>query len=480
VEWGIEFALVKLQSSLTRSALLVIGWSLLLGAPGGALAAQGKGDALRELKAAARARDAQGFLDAARTVLQGAGARELREVVEAYGDLVSAEKGFDAEEFFSVHSEAARLAGRSVKGLAAELLKLLKTARAWGARLLALDAAVVASDSEPLQAPLVAIEDKDARVLRRALAYLRNAEPRIEGFAQKLAIVDAVLERYLKVDADKSLKGGEWERARMAFRETLAKYVKVSVPSAADFKNYVDVRRADPELFQPREHAAGGLTRLTLFGAEVSGKNIVFIIDVSGSMMATDPVKLPEKSSSGGTVVKGSEEEKKRLEEERKAQAERIESRRRITRAKQELSKVIGALPDDVRFNIISYSSDVSPWKTKSVAAGAGSRKEAREFIDRLKAEGITVTDMALDSAFEDIDIDTVYLITDGAPTHVGSQGPGRPPDADEIIAAIHARMKAVNFLRGVRIFTLGFPEADEEFLKQLAADHSGQYAPIE
>ena len=157
----------------------------------------------------------------------------------------------------------------------------------------------------------------------------------------------------------------------------------------------------------------------------------------------------------------------------------RILSRRRITRARKELARVIRNLPEDVRFNVIPYSTDVGSWKKKLTLATPSAKKSAENFIGALKAEGITVTDWALEAAFADLQVDTVYLITDGAPTHRGSRGPQRPVDADDIIKHIHRRMKHLNFLRGSRIFTLGFPDADEEFLKKLAREHSGTYTPI-
>ena len=94
-------------------------------------------------------------------------------------------------------------------------------------------------------------------------------------------------------------------------------------------------------------------------------------------------------------------------------------------------------------------------------------------------ADGITITDLALEEAFADLGVDTIYLITDGAPTHVGSRG-GFPEDAEELIKSIHRSTKAINFLRGVRIFTLGFRGAEEEFLKKLSRDHSGKYVRVE
>jgi len=36
-----------------------------------------------------------------------------------------------------------------------------------------------------------------------------------------------------------------------------------------------------------------------------------------------------------------------------------------------------------------------------------------------------------------------------------------------------------LNFRRGVRIFTLGFPGAEEEFLRTLSQEHNGKYRPI-
>ena len=85
-----------------------------------------------------------------------------------------------------------------------------------------------------------------------------------------------------------------------------------------------------------------------------------------------------------------------------------------------------------------------------------------------------------LEEAFSDLSLDTIYLVTDGAPTHVGSSGKGDPEDSAQIVRAIHKRMKELNFLRDVRIFTLGFKGAKEEFLKRLSQDHGGRYVAIE
>ena len=156
------------------------------------------------------------------------------------------------------------------------------------------------------------------------------------------------------------------------------------------------------------------------------------------------------------------------------------EERRRITRAKKELVRVVNALPSDVRFNLVTYSTDVDPWQEAMVKSSKGNKTGAGKYVEELRAEGVTVTDLALEEAFSDLSLDTIYLVTDGAPTHVGSSGRGDPEDSAQIVREIHNRMKELNFLRDVRIFTLGFKGAKEEFLKKLSEDHGGRYVAIE
>ena len=115
------------------------------------------------------------------------------------------------------------------------------------------------------------------------------------------------------------------------------------------------------------------------------------------------------------------------------------------------------------------------------VAASDANKKDAAHYVEGLKADGITVTDLALEEAFSDPTVDTIYLVTDGAPTHVGNSVPGQlPDDSPHLIREIHERVGELNFLRGVRIFTLGFKEANEEFLQKLAGENAGTYVAIE
>jgi len=188
-------------------------------------------------------------------------------------------------------------------------------------------------------------------------------------------------------------------------------------------------------------------------------------------MLATDPPRdeQMEKISRSTGVGKSVEE---RI-------ADLMESRRRILRARTELKRAVEGLGENKRFTVIAYSTEVQPWSVVLKDATKKNRSSAVSFIEKLQASGITVTDEALNIALSDPTLDTIYLVTDGAPTHMGSRGADMPPDAPELMRRILAETRAVNHLRGIRIFTLGFVDAEEEFLKRLASENNGRYVQI-
>ena len=51
--------------------------------------------------------------------------------------------------------------------------------------------------------------------------------------------------------------------------------------------------------------------------------------------------------------------------------------------------------------------------------------------------------------------------------------------NAKRIMSEIKGALKQWNYLRGVRVFTLGFEGAEEGFLKDLSKKHSGKYVRI-
>jgi uncharacterized protein YegL len=193
----------------------------------------------------------------------------------------------------------------------------------------------------------------------------------------------------------------------------------------------------------------------------------VFIIDVSGSMRIVDPGEGDSSGdASGGTAP--AEEVKK----------ERAEGQTRIARTKAELVKAIKALSKDVKFNIITYCHDIKSWKSDLQAATPENKQAAIEFTKGLTAGGLTYTDDALREAFKkNKDADTFLLLSDGAPTHIGDEPReewGGHSDSKELIAKIYKEVAELNRLRNVRINTIGFKDANMEFMRKLAKDNGG------
>ena len=421
-----------------------------------------------DLKKAVSRKDPEAFLEGFTAVLDTGERRAIKIGVDAYVSMARV-LGTGVEtsgEYYYLHSKAAN-AFKDAKGkyVTAEIEKIRKNKRAdWRGRLLILDAACFKSDLDLEASCIEALDDKAPQIVRRSLHYLRRSK--------KVPIVEKMVERYVAIETKRpSGDAAEWERALLTFQSSLQQMLHVDLPAAVDWKNYVAARKDRADFFEP-EKRGSARTALTLFGAAVTGKNICFILDVSGSMLSTDPAPRGADEATRRRTVVG--------DPARKGPREPPEERRRITRAKKELVRVVKALPSDVKFNLVSYSSDVDPWQEAMVKSSKGNKQEAGEYVEELRAEGVTVTDLALEEAFSDLSLDTIYLVTDGAPTHVGSSGQGDPEDSAQIVRAIHKRMKELNFLRDVRIFTLGFKGAKEEFLKRLSQDHGGRYVAIE
>ncbi len=113
---------------------------------------------------------------------------------------------------------------------------------------------------------------------------------------------------------------------------------------------------------------------------EIQAKDVVFVFDVSGSM-----------------------------------------SGEKIEQAKQALKYCLENLKPDDRFNVLSFSTGVSIFQEKIVAANKKNVKAAQEFVDALKARGGTNIESALNDGLgqlEDGDRPSMMLfLTDGLPT---------------------------------------------------------------
>lgn len=322
----------------------------------------------------------------------------------------------------------------------------------------------------------------DQAALDKALADKENAVQLAAvkeiARARTIAGVEALCATMAKIEAKGGLRGAGWQAARNALIAILG----VEREGGQDFKNYLDENRAKfiegrgipAPPAAPRagreEPDRGGIAggrrgeTVTLFGQAIHCKNVVLIIDVSGSMEIPDP--LPE---GPGTVLRDP------------SKGEVDETRRRIYRAKEELKRVLEKLAKAKgKVNVIAYSTEVSPWRPEGLhELGSESLRSACAFVDAFKAEGVTATDLAIQEAFRIApEADCFYLISDGFATHDGQ----RKIPTSRILTEV----AELNRLRHVQINTLGFvspfggtPSADPELMKALAEQTGGTYSEI-
>ncbi|MEO1696004.1 MAG: VWA domain-containing protein [Planctomycetota bacterium] len=175
------------------------------------------------------------------------------------------------------------------------------------------------------------------------------------------------------------------------------------------------------------------------FGVSVDSSSVLFIIDVSGSM--SDPLRSTH---------------------------EGVPGRARIDVAKEELAKAIRGLEEDARFNIYAFSTGVDVFADSIAAVGGAPRSDALEYVSRLGAAGGTNLFAALRKAFDDPDVDTILLLSDGEPSM------GQIVDPGEICDEIRRR----NQTRGIVIHTIAVG-GQLEALRWLARDSGGTYAGV-
>ena len=212
------------------------------------------------------------------------------------------------------------------------------------------------------------------------------------------------------------------------------------------------VYRDPPKMPVMTEANDGGTS---FYGIKTNSKHIIFVADVSGSMARTDkdPAGEPAK----------------------------------IDVCREELKKAIRGLSahdEDERgaatFNIVLFSTDVEVYKPgKMITATKKNKEKAFDWIDKhVKpdmqtniydgiAQAFNVISASSDKKNRERGADTIFLMTDGAP----SRGTFVRPEV------ILEEVKKLNESRGITIHTIGVGEGhNRPFLERLAADSGGQY----
>jgi len=180
-----------------------------------------------------------------------------------------------------------------------------------------------------------------------------------------------------------------------------------------------------------------GVGRTVFFELPVESRRVCFVIDRSGSMKEGSPAKLD--------VVK------------------------------TELKRLLAALPDGCRVNLIFFSDTVETLAASTRPLDARNRKDALAFIDKQEARGGTNLHDALEKALSLVGssesgnliedgVDTIFVLSDGQPTE------GKVTDPEALVRGFTRRNR---WLRAtVNAVAVG---DSEKVLRTLAESNGGE-----
>lgn len=299
-------------------------------------------------------------------------------------------------------------------------------------RLSALEQLGAAGEVEPL---LLALEHEDWST---RLAAARALEKLRERRAVPILVTRLAVER-----GRMALAFGDilWSLTGQPFGEDAESWARWWTDAGREFQVISREELAAAE--EKRERAR--LQRRTgtppqFFGVRIRSERVIFVVDVSGSMTAEVAGRYVGKR--GAT---------------------------RIDVAKKELRECIEALPSGALFNVLAFSTGIQAWLKNGIALRAKQSKEdALQFVDRLGAAGATNLYDTLKMAFEDRDVDTLVILSDGEPTNGAVIDPFR----------IREDVAYWNRHRGIEIHAVSIG-GNLEVLEGIAADAGGTYVRI-
>jgi hypothetical protein len=182
-----------------------------------------------------------------------------------------------------------------------------------------------------------------------------------------------------------------------------------------------------------RPAAASGAARY--YGIPVESDRVAFLLDASGSMrqqMSTD------------------------------------DSRTKMEAAREELLRTLDLLGNRIRYNVILFMTEPEPFKPSLVAADARTRKRLEAFLRLHTGKGWTNVHDTLLLALADPEVDTIFLLSDGAPSR------GKHIFRSRILEMV----RRANRRRKVVIHTIAFGanKRDRKFLSDLAEWNGGKH----
>ncbi len=326
----------------------------------------------------------------------------------------------------------------------------------------------------PLVVPkAIASLNHESRLVRqsaiRALTVVRHKSA-VEPLVLRMAKEDGVLILDL-AEALANLTGKEFgakpdEWTKWWAGEKKDTYDIPSPEGIAYLRAKRDTKSGTASTWEIEKSKVGG----EFFGMKTPSRQMIFVIDCSGSMEALVT-------------------EKDKFEDGHYPDLSRIEI------VKTELMRTIDRLEPYVKFNIISFATKVRPWKDKLQPASITVKSSAKDWVKTLTAiggaskedlasvglvssanldQGKTNTFDALktalgvnevrtaDANYTKVEADTIFFLSDGRPTV------GEYVDPDDILREI----KTLNELRKVIIHTIAIGEFQKDFMERLAAQN--------
>jgi len=140
----------------------------------------------------------------------------------------------------------------------------------------------------------------------------------------------------------------------------------------------------------------------------------------------------------------------------------------RLDGAKQQLTSVLETLPADCHVNLVTFAAKVEAVWEQLRPANSDNKQDILKQVKRLVAEHGTNIFDAIELAYKDPEVDTIYLLTDGEPTA------GRLVAPEDILDEV----LRWNRQRQVVIHCIGIG-TDAELLKRLAQESGGTYKQV-
>lgn len=170
------------------------------------------------------------------------------------------------------------------------------------------------------------------------------------------------------------------------------------------------------------------------FGEEIDSENdtLIYVVDLSGSM---------------GGKTGGS----------------------RLNKAKRETARSIAGLPPSIKFNIVTYQCFMTRLWPQLMPADGANKATALAWVESWGAGGGTATGPATAFALSDREVQSIALLTDGAPNCGAQRAEG------------HRRMIANANLQRATINVFGIDAAGDyrAFCMSVASDSGGSYFDV-